>query len=131
MRERLGSSAVLAVILMAVDGADRVVARAAAREQLAFYLHLPNYANHLRRLGFDDGDLAPHASDRLVDAIVAWGDERAIARRVREHLDAGADHVSINVAPYPEADLIMDRWRRLAPALMDAAGASLRRSRNG
>ena len=61
----------------------------------SFYLGAPNYVENLRWLGFTDDDLADGGSDALVDAIVAWGDDAAIRRRVREHLDAGADHVCI------------------------------------
>ena len=68
-----------------------------ARSFTTGYLGLPNYANNLRRFGFDVDDLAGGGSDRLVDAAVAWGNPEAIARRVREHHDAGADHVCIQV----------------------------------
>ena len=64
---------------------------------LADYLGLPNYANNWKRFGFTDDDIADGGSDRLVDALVAWGDEDAIAARVQEHRDAGADHVCIQV----------------------------------
>jgi probable F420-dependent oxidoreductase len=74
---------------------DPAAARATAREHTSFYLSLPNYVNNLKRFGFTDEDLAGAGSDRLVDAIVAWGDEGAIAARVRAHHDAGADHVLI------------------------------------
>ena len=59
------------------------------------YLRLPNYQNNLTWLGFADADFEDGGSDRLVDALVAWGDEKAIARRVQAHFDAGADHVCI------------------------------------
>ena len=70
-------------------------ARAVARAAMQIYLGLPNYQNNLKWLGFGDDDLAGGGSDRLVDAIVAWGDETAIARRIQAHYDAGADHVCI------------------------------------
>ena len=72
-------------------------ARSMARGHMARYLALDNYANNLRRLGWADKDLADGGSDDLVDAIVAWGDIRAITDRVTEHTEAGADHVSIQV----------------------------------
>ena len=78
---------------------DPATARAIARGHMAMYLGLPNYANNLRSLGFGDDDLADGGSDRLVDAIVAWGDIDAIRARVRAHHDAGADHVCIQVLP--------------------------------
>jgi probable F420-dependent oxidoreductase len=70
-------------------------AREVARGFMRIYTALPNYQNNLRELGFGDADFAGGGSDRLVDAIVAWGDEKAIAARVRAHHDAGADHVCI------------------------------------
>jgi hypothetical protein len=62
---------------------------------MKIYLALPNYRNNLTWLGFGDEDLDAGGSDRLVDAIVAWGDEQALARRIQDHFDAGADHVCI------------------------------------
>ena len=61
----------------------------------AIYAGLPNYQNNLKWLGFEDSDFEKGCSDRLVDAIVAWGDEKAIATRIQAHWDAGADHVCI------------------------------------
>jgi len=80
------------------DGAARARrdnGRAVARGAMQIYLGLPNYQNNLTWLGFDDADLADGGSDRLVDAIVAWGDEAAITRRIQAHYDAGADHVCV------------------------------------
>ncbi len=70
-------------------------ARSIARQAIGFYLAAPNYANNLKRLGFGDADLAGNGSDRLVDALVAWGDIDAIRARIREHWDAGADQVCV------------------------------------
>ncbi|WP_028058517.1 TIGR03620 family F420-dependent LLM class oxidoreductase [Candidatus Solirubrobacter pratensis] len=70
-------------------------ARAIAREHLKYYLVLPNYVNAWREDGFEDADFADGGSDRLVDALVAWGDADAVKARIREHHDAGADHVCI------------------------------------
>jgi hypothetical protein len=74
--------------------------------------------NNLRRFGFTDDDLATPGSDRLVDAIVAWGDADAIVRRVQEHLDAGADHVSVQILDPDRRGLPRAQWRELAPALL-------------
>jgi len=74
---------------------DAGKARAIARANMAIYLGLPNYQNNLKWLGFDDADFQDGGSDRLVDAIVAWGDEKAIQARIQQHWDAGADHVCI------------------------------------
>jgi probable F420-dependent oxidoreductase len=75
--------------------ADPAAARCAAREALSRYLQLENYVNSWRREGFGDDDLAGGGSERFLDAMVAWGDERAIRARIQEHWDAGADHVCI------------------------------------
>ena len=97
---------------------DPAKARAAARAHLATYLGLPNYANNWMRLGFTDDDLADGGSDRLVDALVVWGDEATIAARVQEHRDAGAGHVCIQVLGGDRLDLPLDAVAaRLAPAL--------------
>jgi probable F420-dependent oxidoreductase len=74
---------------------DPARARALARAALGFYLQAPNYLNNLRRMGFVDQDFAGEGSDRLVDALVAWGDVNAIRERIQAHWDAGADHVCV------------------------------------
>jgi probable F420-dependent oxidoreductase len=79
-------------ILLETDAAK---ARGLARAALKIYLGLPNYQNNLRWLGYGEADFAGGGSDRLVDAIVAWGDEAALRRRIQAHRDAGADHVCI------------------------------------
>jgi len=84
---------------------------------MATYLTLPNYTNNLRRLGWTDDDLADGGSDKLVDAIVAWGDEDAILQRVQAHLDAGADHVCVQVLGANATALPIEEWRRLAEPL--------------
>lgn len=70
----------------------------------------------MRRLGFDDEDFDRGGSGRLVDAMVAWGDAGAIASRIREHRDAGADHVCVQVLS-DEGQLPLQAWRELAPVL--------------
>src|SRR5581483_3814441 len=93
-------------------------AREIARAHMAFYLQLPSYLNNLRALGFGDGDFAGGGSDRLVDAIVAWGGVDAAAARVHEHRAAGADHVCLQVLT-AEPELAPRReWRALAAALL-------------
>ena len=74
-------------------------AREVAREHTGIYLALDNYRRNLLRLGWSESDLADGGSDALVDAVVAWGQPQAVAGRVRAHLEAGADHVSIQVLP--------------------------------
>jgi probable F420-dependent oxidoreductase len=115
-RAILGPDKILAVEQSVVLSTDPEQARRIARSALAVYLPLPNYVNNWRRLGFGDEDFADGGSDRLVDAVFAWGDEQAIADRVRAHLDAGADHVCIQVIPVGRTP--HDEWRRLAPALL-------------
>ncbi len=96
---------------------DPTTAREIARLHLATYLGLPNYSNNWKRQGFTDDDIANGGSDRLVDALVVWGDDDAIAARVQAHRDAGADHVCIQVLTSDPRSLPVDEWRALAPAL--------------
>jgi probable F420-dependent oxidoreductase len=116
-RERLGDGPMLLVEQAAVLATDPDAARSAARKHMAIYLTLPNYTNNLRRLGWGDDDLADGGSDKLVDAIVAWGDVDAIVARVRAQLDGGADHVCIQVIDDDVTALPLEAWRELAPAL--------------
>jgi len=116
-REHLGPDALLAPEQAVVLCTDPVQAREVARGHMATYLGLPNYTNNLRRLGWGDEDLTAPGSDRLVDAIVAWGDEQAIVDRVNAHLDGGADHVALQVLPLDGTSVPMDDWRRLSEAL--------------
>jgi probable F420-dependent oxidoreductase len=118
-REVLGTGALLAPEQAVVLTADRRSGLEQARSFVASYLLLPNYVRNLRRLGFGDDDLTGNGSDRLVGALVAYGDEAAIAARVHAHHDAGADHVCIQVVGASNGDeaLPLAAWRRLAPAL--------------
>jgi probable F420-dependent oxidoreductase len=95
------------------DSADE--ARRIGTDWLRAYLALPNYANNLLRSGFTEDDLA-HVSDRLFDAIIAWGDEDAIMRRVAEHRSAGADHVCVQVLVADQSAFPREQWRRIAAA---------------
>jgi probable F420-dependent oxidoreductase len=115
-RAAVGPDALVATEQAVVLETDAEAARAIGREHLAIYLGLPNYANNLLRLGFTESDVAAPGSDRLVDAIVAWGDVDAIKARVDAQRAAGADHVCIQVlqATY---DMPLAVWRELAPAL--------------
>jgi probable F420-dependent oxidoreductase len=94
-REILGPDRILAQEQKVLLCTDPSQARAVARANMKIYLGLPNYQNNLKWLGYADADFRGAASDRLVDAIVAWGDEEAIRRRIQEHFDAGANHVCI------------------------------------
>jgi probable F420-dependent oxidoreductase len=86
---------------------DASQARAVARKVMSTYLSLQNYCNNLKTLGFTDEDFADGGSDRLVDAIVAWGDENTIAKRIEAHWQAGADHVCIQ-ALRPDGEMGSD-----------------------
>lgn len=115
-REILGSGPLLAPEQKVVLSTDPDEARAVGRRRLAGYLALPNYVHSLDRLGFGADDLADGGSDRLVDALVAWGDADAIAARVAEHRAAGADHVALQVLT-ADNHLPLAEWRALAPAV--------------
>jgi probable F420-dependent oxidoreductase len=94
-RRILGAGKLLCVEQAAILETNAADARAIARRFLAFYFGLPNYVDNWRRLGFTDPDFAGGGSDRLIDAIIAWGDEKAIRARIEEHWQAGADHVCV------------------------------------
>ncbi len=117
-REILGPDAVLAPEVSVVLEEDPATARATARAFIADYLKLPAYAASLVRQGFGEDETRDGGSDRLVDELVAWGDEATIARELQAHLDAGADHVCIQIVGVPHGQLARDDWRRLAPALV-------------
>jgi probable F420-dependent oxidoreductase len=117
-REALGDSPILAPEQAVVLESDPDKARTIARAYMEHYIKLDNYANNLRRLGFSETDLAEGGSDRLVDAIVGWGDVEAIRTRVRQHLEAGADHVSVQVLAEDPLRIPLAELRELAPALL-------------
>jgi probable F420-dependent oxidoreductase len=112
-REVMGERPLLAPEQAFLLEPDPEAARAQAREHMGYYLRLDNYRRNLLRLGFTDDDLDGGGSDRLVDAIVAWGDVDAVRERVKAHLDAGADHVCVQAVG---ADPL-EELRRAAPAL--------------
>ena len=100
-------------VILTDDGDE---ARKIGTDWLRAYLALPNYANNLLRSGFSPDDLA-QVSDRLFDAIIAWGDEEAIMRRVSEHFAAGADHVCLQALSADPTAFPRDQWRRIAAAI--------------
>ncbi|MCB0942432.1 MAG: LLM class F420-dependent oxidoreductase [Mycobacterium sp.] len=112
-RELIGPDAFLAPAVPVVPTPDGERARAVGRQMLEIYLGLQNYLNNWKRLGFTDDDIARPGSDRLVDALLVSGTPDVIAGRLRAHLDAGADHVPIQLLAPPE---------RVVPALAELAG---------
>ncbi|EFC85789.1 TIGR03620 family F420-dependent LLM class oxidoreductase [Parafrankia sp. EUN1f] len=116
-REILGSGPLLAPEQAVVLETDPVRARAIGRRYTSVYLSQPNYANAVKFLGFTDDDLADGGTDAFVDAMVAWGDADAIVRRVKEHLDAGADHVAVQALSAEKRTVPEYQWRELAAPL--------------
>ena len=96
-REILGPGKLLLVEQKCVLESDPAKARAIGRRAIGHSINLPNYRNSFLRMGFSAGDLENGGSDRLIDGLIAWGDEAAIRRRIQEHRDAGADQVCIQV----------------------------------
>ena len=117
-RQILGQGPLLAPEQAVVLERDPDRARQIARRYMAPYFAMENYTNNLRRLGYGDEDLVNGGSDRLVDAIVAWGSLDDVGARVRAHLDAGADHVGVQVLPADPAGVPRREWRKLAAALV-------------
>jgi probable F420-dependent oxidoreductase len=118
-RDVLGDGPLLAPEQAVLLETDPTKARDVARKHMATYIRLPNYANNLRRLGYTDADIGDKnnpPSDRMVDAIVAWGTIDDAVARVKAHFDAGASHVSIQVLDADVAALPMAQWRELAAA---------------
>jgi probable F420-dependent oxidoreductase len=113
-REILGPKPVLAPEQMVILQDDPAEARRIARLYLAPYLAQPNYQNSLRRLGFTDDDFEGEGTDGLIDALVAWGDEDAILKRVQAHRDAGADHVCVQPLADPTQGFPIASIRRLS-----------------
>ncbi|HUZ21889.1 MAG TPA: TIGR03620 family F420-dependent LLM class oxidoreductase [Acidimicrobiales bacterium] len=116
-RSVLGDGPLLCPEQAVVLESDPARARAIARRHLGAYLRLPNYVRNLRRLGFSEEDVTGDGSDRLVDAVVAWGHEEHVASRVRDHLEAGADHVAVQLLADDPTALPSEGWATLARAL--------------
>ena len=112
-RELVGNTVFLAPEHKVVLARDAEAARKVGRDAVEFYLNLSNYLNNWKRLGFTDNDIAKPGSDRLIDELVAHGTPEDIAKRLNEHLAAGADHVAIQV---------LGGWDALIPTLTELAG---------
>jgi probable F420-dependent oxidoreductase len=117
-REAVGPDKIVAVEQMVVLETDASTARDIARQHMKVYLGLPNYANNLMRLGYAQDEL-DSASDRVVDAIVAWGTIDDAVARVRAHQDAGASHVCVQVLQANAGAIPRQAWSDLADALLD------------
>jgi probable F420-dependent oxidoreductase len=117
VRARLGDDTTLAVEQLVVLETDPERARRIARGPLGFLGRVPTYQANFRRMGFTDDEIA-QLGDRLVDALVPWGDVDTVAARATEHLRAGADHVAVSVTAAPSDTFPIDQWRVLAPALL-------------
>jgi probable F420-dependent oxidoreductase len=114
-RAHVGPEAALVTEVTAVLSTDRAAGLDIARAFARNYLPLPNYANNLKRLGWTDHDV-DNATDALVEAVVAIGDVDAIVKRVNDHLDAGADHVCLQVRGERSNDPALEAYEELAAA---------------
>ncbi len=116
-RDVLGAGVLLAPEQKLVLDADPRRARALGRTTVKYYLGLTNYVSNLRRLGFTEDDVAGDGSDRLVDELIGHGDAATAAERVTAHLQAGADHVPVQLLTDDDAHLL-DGLRALAAHLI-------------
>ena len=116
-REVLGAGPLLCPEQAVVLETNPVKARAIARKFLAIYLTLPNYTNNFLRLGFQEADFANGGSDKLIDAIIAWGDLKTVLNRIQEHHSAGADHVCLQVLTEDPKTFPLREYRELASAI--------------
>ncbi|MEU3354584.1 TIGR03620 family F420-dependent LLM class oxidoreductase [Streptomyces sp. NPDC037389] len=116
-RELLGDGPLLAPSVSVVLETSPSTARATARAALAPYLAQPNYAGNWLRSGFTADDLVEHGSDRLIDALFAWGTLDRITARIAEHLNTGADHVAVQVVTDATYGFPLTEWRTLAQPL--------------
>jgi probable F420-dependent oxidoreductase len=118
-RELLGPGPYLCPEQAVILETDPAKARAIARKFLAIYLTLPNYTNNFLRLGFAEADFSNGGSDKLIDAVIAWGDLQAVMNRIQEHHSAGADHVCIQVLTGDPQTLPLGVYRQLASAIAE------------
>jgi probable F420-dependent oxidoreductase len=117
-REILGPEPLLAVEHAVLFEPDPFKAREIAREHLQVYLTTTYNIAKFKRLGFTDEDIADGGSDRIIDALVFWGDADSIVERLRGHVEAGADHVGVQVIGVTPGESAMPQWRQLADALL-------------
>jgi probable F420-dependent oxidoreductase len=117
-RQILGPGKIIGTELMVVLDTNPETARATARQHMAMYLGAPNYVNNLLRLGYSQADIDNGGSDRIVDDIVAWGDEARIGARIAEHHAAGADHICLQVLTADRRVPARAEWRQLGQVLI-------------
>lgn len=117
-RRILGKDRVLAPEVAVTFSTDRQAARAAGDRYMKTYLGLENYRRNLERLGWGGQDLESPGSDRLFDAMVSWGEVGKIAASVRRHLEAGANHVAIQVLTSTPEQAPLRELRELAPSVL-------------
>jgi probable F420-dependent oxidoreductase len=116
-RKVLGPDKLLSVSHLVVLEADADRARAIARDTIGFFPRIPGYAASLERQGFSPKDQA-ELPDHMVDALAAWGTPADIKAKLTEHLDAGVDHVAVNVITGVTGPQPVEQWRALAPTLL-------------
>jgi probable F420-dependent oxidoreductase len=116
-RELLGTGPYLCPEQAVILETDPTKAREIARKFLAIYLTLPNYTNNWLRLGFAESDFSNGGSDRLIDAVIAWGDLKTVMNRIHEHHSAGADHVCLQVLTADPKTVPLREYRELAAAI--------------
>ncbi len=120
-REIIGPDRLLCPEQAVLIESDPGEARRVARGHMSVYLPLPNYRKALLHMGYQEEDVDGGGSDRLVDALVAWGTVDQIAERVRAQLDHGATHVAIQALSDQRRAVPIDQWRALAPALREVS----------
>nr|CEL20552.1 Coenzyme F420-dependent N5,N10-methylene tetrahydromethanopterin reductase and related flavin-dependent oxidoreductases [Kibdelosporangium sp. MJ126-NF4]CTQ89463.1 Coenzyme F420-dependent N5,N10-methylene tetrahydromethanopterin reductase and related flavin-dependent oxidoreductases [Kibdelosporangium sp. MJ126-NF4] len=118
-RKRMGPNAYLAVEQGVVLDSDKERVREVQRAQMGGYLQAPHQRANLLRLGFTEDDFADGGSRELLDAVIVGGDLDAIAQRVRDHLDAGANHVCLQVLTAISDELPLREWRALADLIAE------------
>ncbi|RPF39308.1 TIGR03620 family F420-dependent LLM class oxidoreductase [Streptomyces sp. TLI_185] len=116
-RAVLGAEPLLAPVQTSVVDTDPVTARATARRAIGPYLTKANYVRTWLEGGFTQGDLADGGSDRFVDSLVVWGSADVVARRVLAHLEAGADHVALQIVTDAPHTFPITAWRAVAERL--------------
>ncbi|AWK73886.1 LLM class F420-dependent oxidoreductase [Rhodococcus oxybenzonivorans] len=116
----LGSGPLLCPEQAVVLETDPGRAREIARRYAQLYFGFDSYRKDLLKHGFTEADFDDGGSDRVIDAVIAWGDVEAVQARVQAHIDAGADHVCVQVLPSDPTSLPLEQWRELAPALVNS-----------